>query len=1252
MKKQFTIVHLCSERFETTFESSFRNRPRPWNWKLALLALVFFCHSQAKAQCYLAASWHDNPATCPFSPDGSLCCDSIWGILPGTGLPPYGCSIVDPPGTYTYDAASNCFINLLPGEYDVEITSGDSCTGSFFNLMVGSVYDELTLDNFTTTNATCAGNDGSICINIGGGSGSYSYLWTGPPNYNTPIGTASCLNALAPGFYQVTVSDNAFPLYCHLDLSLHVSGTTALAGSGVVSYNPCIAGPELLGCNTCQSIIDLTIVGGTAPFTYIWTGPGGYTASTQDLTNICDGTYNVVVNDAGGCTYTGSFVVGPVIGYDVVGDLIISTSTVWNNVSPYGPNITINGNVIVNPGVTLTINNANVQLARGKAIRTMGGTSTLAGGQIIASNSTFTSADPAKTWRGFEVLGVGGNPTVAQIAANKRSFLSLRDCQVLRAETGIRNLEHGIACNGSITYTKNATSSGRIFCENTTFRNNLRDINFQNYVPQEELGVANSELARFVNCTFLFDQFPTCTEISTLLPGSERIRLNHVTAVRFESCQALVVNNTFTLGVGLTTVFIKASNSWFDWLGCQTGGLNCSSSIIGFSQGINVSGDFNPAFIDYGLPTPVYTNADRIIRIDESLFQCANGISVAGAINGLSSVQIIENTFEDTPAFYGNIQGSSTANTRVRIANTLALETRFVINGNDFVTTETWIYSYPPIVPYRSYAIEVSNCGQAGNNYIYSNNIKGFYKGIYTQNVNRDPAAGSPTGLHYECNRFQDNKNDVELRYTDANANNKCVAAVQQRTWPNFIPLRSAGNIFTASIESSTPDDDIYRQSIGIGIVQNVPEQWYYYYPGELNTNGPYEMSYTESSFGVENLVTSRLHAWHRNNQHGCPLLFEPIANLQSGTNLTVLHQQYQEQKDLLLQLRDGGNTENLKEIVEATTFSNAMATYQKLLQASPQLSMDVMITAIQKEYEIPASWLTVILASNPHATTSTELTDALQAREIQLDEFQLSLILNARQQNLTPYQICLQMMANVRNEIVETRQSYFNYVGSNATNASTGDLLDMFDITYNYGELMQKATLLRSIGEFETSLDLLSSAESLYKMTPEEITTNSELIEIWQIEHEALVNQSGVLTPEQFSQLEHYWIDDEFNTGREALRVLQSLTNYQPVYHDLPEDNNLRSEKFANPVIKQNLVRLYPNPAEDFALIQFLNGLDEDISVELYTIEGRVVLKQKMKRGQKESSILLSDQSAGDYFVVFRKNNGDLLEKLPLIKR
>ena len=57
---------------------------------------------------------------------------------------------------------------------------------------------------------------------------------------------------------------------------------------------------------TANGTVTLTVTSGTTPTGFAWTGPLGYTASTQNITNLQPGTYNLTATTPGGCSATAS----------------------------------------------------------------------------------------------------------------------------------------------------------------------------------------------------------------------------------------------------------------------------------------------------------------------------------------------------------------------------------------------------------------------------------------------------------------------------------------------------------------------------------------------------------------------------------------------------------------------------------------------------------------------------------------------------------------------------------------------------------------------------------------------------------------------------------------------------------------------------------------------------------------------------------------------------------------------------------
>jgi len=158
------------------------------------------------------------------------------------------------------------------------------------------------------TNVSCHGGiNGSATVTAGGGTYPYTYLWSNGQTSVTATG-------LAAGTYTVTVTDDHG---CTTTASATITEPPVLTATTSVTNVSCHGGSN--GSAT------VTAVGGTSPYTYLWSN--GQTSVTA--TSLAQGTYSVTVTDANGCTATAS---ATITEPDVL------------NVTASGTNVTCNGN--------------------------------------------------------------------------------------------------------------------------------------------------------------------------------------------------------------------------------------------------------------------------------------------------------------------------------------------------------------------------------------------------------------------------------------------------------------------------------------------------------------------------------------------------------------------------------------------------------------------------------------------------------------------------------------------------------------------------------------------------------------------------------------------------------------------------------------------------------------------------------------------------------------------------------------------
>jgi len=187
------------------------------------------------------------------------------------------------PYTFSWSngAGSEDLTNLSAGSYVGTITDANGCQFVSPALVVDEPVSALALSGAVVTDVSCnGGNDGAVDITVTGGTPPYTFSW------NNGSITEDLTNVPA-GIYTGTITDANG---CSIVGSVTVTQPTAIATSVSVTNIDCF------GSST--GVVDLTVTGGTAPYTYSWSNGD----ATQDLNGVAAGTYNVIITDAAGCT--------------------------------------------------------------------------------------------------------------------------------------------------------------------------------------------------------------------------------------------------------------------------------------------------------------------------------------------------------------------------------------------------------------------------------------------------------------------------------------------------------------------------------------------------------------------------------------------------------------------------------------------------------------------------------------------------------------------------------------------------------------------------------------------------------------------------------------------------------------------------------------------------------------------------------------------------------------------------------------
>ncbi|WPO78269.1 T9SS type A sorting domain-containing protein [Flavobacterium sp. KACC 22761] len=174
---------------------------------------------------------------------------------------------------------------LSKGNYTLTIQDGNTCTYT-----IGVTIDEppVLTASISHTDVLCNGGaTGTATVVPSGGSSSYSYLWS-PSG-----GTAATATGLAVGIYSCKITDSNG---CFITKSIEIDEPAVLSATTSQIDATCMSPGQAA----------VSVSGGVAPYTYLWSPSGQTTAIATGLNN---GSYSCLITDSNGCAITKHFVI-------------------------------------------------------------------------------------------------------------------------------------------------------------------------------------------------------------------------------------------------------------------------------------------------------------------------------------------------------------------------------------------------------------------------------------------------------------------------------------------------------------------------------------------------------------------------------------------------------------------------------------------------------------------------------------------------------------------------------------------------------------------------------------------------------------------------------------------------------------------------------------------------------------------------------------------------------------------------------
>lgn len=509
-----------------------------------------------------------------------------------------------------------------------------------------------------------------------------------------------------------------------------------------------------------------------------------------------------------------------------------------------------------------------------------------------------------------------------------RSVTELRSCIVSYARCGFSN-----STGFPATY-----NGGDLRFIGSYFLNNVQDIRLEAYsnisggleVPYSNLYPHNIE-----DCIFRIDD-DFLSEMAEPRIFMHRVKGIDIARCDFENTKydLALTPNVLKTERFLVAVRTLRSNVRVIGRNPETNGGQPMNFIRGFTYGIYST--LAPA----GLPSKV-----RFMD-----FRCYRGVYAWQ----LRDLRLYQNTFFDVdPAFPGQPELGPTATT-IEVGVTAPLQYGAYLSrkGNYDVQENVFAQGFER----PAHGLIVNDAGTQSNR-VYNNTVYNARVGFNFLNRNRSYSSATNGGLKFSCNTFD----EVSLR------------DVQVTAQPGITGATRGIAKFQGTSDNPAENDWsslLFPELEQLTVNANVPGLIYYKNISDDNIVSE------ECSDNVTIIQTPE--------ENPClPTIVKNVIEHNYEAHLSGLLLE----KSILTALRDGGRTQDVLDTLNILSVNQMIGYLNCLTAISPNLSIEVLLSMIEKEYEVPAHVLVLLLAMNPQAAKDEKVREKLTLRTQPISE-------------------------------------------------------------------------------------------------------------------------------------------------------------------------------------------------------------------------------------------------------------------------